>query len=130
MDCHWQIKEALNWYAGHQGNWQPTVRFLDGFFQRDPERVIPVFETWPQWFHYPAMLYLRQDCGVEAWEEATSDGNSRVVKIQMSKDSSWTTIIPLHKRDLKREEEMLTFMMNDDQRRAISRMPKKPYFIV
>ena len=130
MDCYLKMKQALTWYAGHQGDWQSTAKFLDQFFHRDPQRVIPVFETWPQWFHYPAMLYLRQDCGVEVWEVDSDDGNSRDVLIQMTKDEAPITITPLHKRDLRREERWLRYIIDGNWDRAVSNSPKRPHFIV
>jgi hypothetical protein len=129
MDCHERVKTALDWYAGHQGNWQPVVRLLDEFFLRDPQRVIPVFETWPQSYHYPAMIYLRLECGVEVYEEPTEDRKSHNVVIRLMKDGPRVTIVPLHKRDLAREEANIKRWMEEPPTPRAERIPKRPHFL-
>ena len=130
--CHARVRMALDWYAGHQGNWQPVVRELDAFFQRDPERAIAVLETWPEPCHYPAMLYLRQDCGVESHEVDTADGTSRNIVVCFPGEEHERVITPLHKRDLPAEELFLAKLIAGDfdgLPSSVTGVPKRPGFL-
>ena len=96
------INAALE-YSGHVYGHESNLSILKNHFNKDVKSVIEAIRIGPECIQYGLLMYLRFDCGVEAWGESTSDRNSLVYKVKINDNSDYEYIYPINKRDIRSE---------------------------
>ena len=112
MNIPEKVIDSAAEYSGHIRGYEAILLVLDNHFNRNIESVVEAIKVGPECIHYGLLMYLRFDCGVEAWGESTPDKNSMVYKFRSNKDSDYTYIYPLNRRNLKAE--YLAMGLNED----------------
>jgi len=107
MNIDIKIVDILILYDGHIGQWQDTVAILDSMLHRDFDRAAFYIQFGPEICHCGALMYLRYECGYEAWGFTSDGGNSLNYKYRKYPDSEWVIIVPINKRNIKEEFDQL-----------------------